>query len=93
MNELFKDSEIASKSPRLLWMEKHDIHTKERADLHKDEGQWEAWVGDYKEAINKMLDYEDGYPDQSPDLAWGEDEQEALDVLAANMEIELIPNG
>ncbi len=93
--ELFEESEINVKSPRLLWLEKHDIHTKHRTDLHKEDGEcgeWEAYVGDYKTAVENMLEWPDGYPDASPYMGWGETEQEAIDILTQNLGIEIQPN-
>ena len=90
--ELFKESEMNVKSPRLLWLEKHDIRTKLRTDLNKDEGEWEAYVGDYKTAVENMLADTRAYPPDTPYMGWGETEQEAIDILAQNLGIAAQPN-
>ena len=90
--ELFNESEIASKSPRLKYMEKHDIKTNKRTDLGPDCPAWEAWSGDYEESVARMLDGEVCDLDLSPSIAIGLTEEEAIDNLARNRGIEFAPN-
>lgn len=83
MNELFEESEVQSLSPRLRWMQKHGIRTLERHD-----------TGDKlkcDEAMKKTFDDVESrfYPDDSPYLAWGVDEIEALTRLAKNRNLKL----
>lgn len=86
MDTLFPASEIESKSPRLLWMERHGIQTMHRNDLPSDAGRWEAYVGEYEAAVTRTLTDSESrfYPDESPFLAWGETEEEAVLALAKN---------
>lgn len=73
-------------SPRLAWLKKHEIKTLHRDDLSDEAGRWEAYVGEYQFAIDETFaDRESGfYPDESPFLAWGETEDDAILELAKN---------
>ncbi len=77
-----------SLSPRLAWMRKHGIQTLKRDDLPCEAGRWEAYVGDYEAAVTKTINDSDArfYPDESPHLAWGQTEEEAVMELAQNNE-------
>lgn len=55
MEELFEVEE--SKSPKKLWMEKHDVQTKVNLNIDADLGQYEAWVGNYEDASDKQMSY------------------------------------
>ena len=83
---LFPLAEIASKSPRLLWLESHGIRTLYRDDLPAKAGRWEAFVGDYEKAVEETLlsTHTDFYTYESHFLAWGETEEDAILALAEN---------
>jgi len=89
--ELFKESEMASKSPRLKWLEKYDIKTNRRAGMEPDCQPWDAWSGDYNESLDSALNDTAFYHNASPVFAIGETEEEAIDNLARNRGIELPP--
>jgi len=83
-DELFAPESVTMLSPRLSWMVRHDVRTKKRADLVHDVDPWEAWVGEYEYALTETLQGTKCYPDASPFLAWGADEDEAIIRLAEN---------
>ena len=85
--ELFKDEEVASKSPYLLWLEKHDIKTKYRTDLGPDTPPWEAWIGDYEKKMLNAMTSGECYPDEHNDFVWAESEREAVLELARRNKI------
>ena len=43
-DELFTDAVVAMDSPRLRWMKKHGVHTRDDGDCYI------AWIGDLDEA-------------------------------------------
>jgi len=91
MPELFPISEVTQKSPRLLWLEEHDFHTKFRRDLHSsDLNRWEAYTGEHYDAWEKT--YMSGFVDplRSRHLAIGITESEALRNLCDNRGIDMI---
>lgn len=83
-DELFPTPETLS--PRLVWMRRHEIKTLHRDDLPEKAGQWEAYIGDYQTAVDKTINDTEArfYPDESPYLAWGETEEDAVLELAKN---------
>jgi len=85
--ELFKENEVASKSPYILWREKHGIQTKRREDINEDEGKWEAWVGDYESAMLDAMTCGTCYPCDHPDIVWDATEETAVLELAKRQEI------
>ena len=89
MPELFPLAEVSQKSPRLLWMEENDFHTKYRRDLGNDVNKWEAYVGDYGPAIYNAL-HGGRDPDISPLLAIGRTEAQALRNLCDNRGIDYL---
>ena len=50
MKELFEIPE--TKSPRLLWLARHRIHTFQTQMLSDKEQPWSAWSGDFQEALD-----------------------------------------
>jgi len=84
--ELFSESEMASKSPRLLWLDAHGIKTAKRNDLGPDVPPWEAWVGDYDESLQSITN---GDWDSTNIFAIGETEEDAIEDLARNRGITL----
>lgn len=74
MSELFPVQEMAMDSPRLKWKKKHQIQT--RKNVHGDPEPWEAWWGDYSEALERQLG-SCGHV-YGPFLAVGETEEDAL---------------
>lgn len=90
MNELFDPATVDSKSPRMNWLEKHDIHLQHRNDLGPDWPKWEAYVGDYDEAIGRTVNGDMDEPiDGSKWLCVGFTEEEAIVALAKNRGIRL----
>jgi hypothetical protein len=84
MKELFSEEEMKMKSPYLLFMEKHNIHTKYRRDLPgPDVPRWEAYTGDYDEAINSVIQSQDD-PELSKRLTVGFSIEKAIENLCVN---------
>ena len=69
---LFPEEEVAVLSPRLRWMNKHNIRTR------KSGSEWEAWIGNYEEAQTD-LSYK-----ASKRFAVGTSEDDCLHTLALN---------
>jgi len=88
MNTLFEMEETLS--PRREWMRKHNIKTRFRNDLGEDWDQpWEAYVGDYSEAVRWTFEDHNDYPENSPRLAFSDTEDGCLERLAVNAGIEI----
>ena len=70
-------------------METHGIRTRYRRDLGPAAPKWDAYVGEYDEAVQKTCDESDydDYPDKSPHMAWADTEEAALIELANNRKI------
>ena len=75
------------KSPYLEFRDRHGIRTKYRKDIPAECGRWEAWMGDYEEAVKKM-DNENCYPCESPSLAYDNREIDAVRELAERNQLE-----
>lgn len=86
-SELFPEKKISQKSPFLAWLDKHGIKLNRRTDLPDDCPKWEAYIGDYNEAIHHTVE-ECGDPELSTKLAIGETRTDAADQLAYNRGIE-----
>lgn len=73
-------------SPKRAWLKKRGIQTLQRTDIPAEAGRWEAYVGDYQKAIDSTINDSEArfYPDESPHLAWGETEEDAILNLAKN---------
>lgn len=60
MSELFPFESITIKSPRLLWLERYDIHTYKTPGISDDQQPWNAWQGKIEDAIESGRDYYTG---------------------------------
>lgn len=72
--ELFSPESVASDSPRLAWMKKHDIHVHHTATIAEP---WSAWIGDLQESIERG-----GFDPELGGYATGNTEDEAIFALA-----------
>lgn len=50
---LFASEQVAMKSPRLAWMERHAIRTMLCKLVQAGENPWMAWTGDLMDAIER----------------------------------------
>ena len=87
MSELF-DNLPESKSPKLIWMERHGVGIKYRNDPSLGDDQWECYKGDYNERVMKVfgdaetLNGESCDPCLNPDFVMAPSEQEAFAEMA-----------
>jgi len=81
--ELFPEEEMQSLSPKVAWMKCHNIKTRLRDDLGDDPCPWEAYKGKLKSAIDDFAEWADG----SDRMAWGMNEEDALEALAMKRKI------
>lgn len=55
--ELFPTEQVQSLSPRLRWMRNHRISTRKNPNLSDDEEPFEAWIGDFEEAVLDVAEH------------------------------------
>jgi len=73
MNELFDIPE--SKSPRLQWMERHNVKVRHEPDIAHPHGDWKAWQGDHDKSLLKTSEWS---PGGSHLMEWGDTEMDAI---------------
>lgn len=78
--ELFAESEMAALSPRLQWMHRHGVGTREHTN-GESPSRWEAWIGNYADSLFSatMSDIDMDYASM---FVWADSEMEALEELA-----------
>lgn len=77
-NELFPLTAVTLKSPRLKWMERHDLHTNGQGT--DADSPWSAWKGTPEEAI---INFMNGH------ITCAETEDKALLALCKNLGLKL----
>ena len=87
-SELFPLASVSVKSPRLRWMDKHDVSARFRNDLPGDfPDRWEAYVGRYEDAVQYSFehsDHSDDCPIDNKRMVALSDKDNALIKLARN---------
>jgi len=81
MDELFSEAEVTAESPRLQWMKRHGIKTRDRGAEIRHDRRWVAWSDPHKqEAVKTCGAY------HAPEA---ETEEDALLELATLLDIRL----